>query len=253
MAVYDQPLYYEIAFGFVDPKKQVDLFERYIAKYSKIPAKRFLDIGCGPALQLREIARRGYDAVAVDRSPRMLAYVRARAGEEGTRIETVRANMIDFRLSRKVDFASIMMGTIAYVSSNEEYLRHLDSVARALKPGGLYLIENSMLDWASRSWRRQTWTMRRGEIRVKTTFSLQLDDTLHQIARETVKLEVNDHGRKLTFENVARVKMIFPQEMLTLIELNGRFEFLGWFERFRLRELKKPDMDNITLLRRKQA
>lgn len=61
MEIYQQPLYYEIAFGFIDPKTQVDNFEKLIMKFSEIKVNRFLDIACGPSLQLREIPRRGRD------------------------------------------------------------------------------------------------------------------------------------------------------------------------------------------------
>ena len=47
--VYNEPLYYEIAFGFVDAKKQADLFEKFISKYSKIKVKSMWDLGCGTA------------------------------------------------------------------------------------------------------------------------------------------------------------------------------------------------------------
>jgi len=66
MDIYKHPRYYEIAFSFFDPKQQVDCFEEIIAKFSKVKVKRFLDIACGPSLQLREIAKRGYEAVGLD-------------------------------------------------------------------------------------------------------------------------------------------------------------------------------------------
>jgi SAM-dependent methyltransferase len=84
MPVYDEPLYYEIAFGFVDVPKQIDLFEKFIQDYSGIPVSRVLDIGCGPSQQLRDFARRGYEAVGLDRSPQMLAYLEAKAGRRGS-------------------------------------------------------------------------------------------------------------------------------------------------------------------------
>jgi SAM-dependent methyltransferase len=76
MEAYKQPLYYEIAFGFVNPKEQVDNFEKLIKKFSKVEVNRFLDIACGPSLQLREIARRGYEAVGLDSSSQMLNYLK---------------------------------------------------------------------------------------------------------------------------------------------------------------------------------
>jgi len=245
-------LYYEIAFGFVDVVRQVDLFEKFIEKHSKIGARRFLDIGCGPALQLREIARRGYEAVGLDASSQMLDYLRERGEEEGTEIETILADMTDFSLEELVDFAFIMMGTISLIDSKEALLSHLDRVADSLRPGGLYLIENLRLDWAKKDFfGAESWVMERDGVRVKTTYEIQLKDALAQMLTETMRLEVDDHGRELFLEESRETRMVFPQEFIALVEMNGRFEFLGWFERSRMVELKKASMDNIALLRRK--
>ncbi|OGG47085.1 MAG: hypothetical protein A3F84_14005 [Candidatus Handelsmanbacteria bacterium RIFCSPLOWO2_12_FULL_64_10] len=250
--VYSVPLYYEIAFSFVDAKKQINLFEKFIRKFSKIPVRRMLDIGCGPSLQLREAARRGYEAVGLDASPQMLKHLKARAQEEGVRIDTAQADLTGFRLRQKVDFACIMMGTISYVRSNREFLSHLNSVAASLRRGGLYLIEEFRLDWGGkRFFTPSIWTMKRDGIRVKTTYDYQLKDTLKQTVVDFFRLDVDDHGRRRVFEDRTTTKLIFPQELLTLIERNGKFEFLGWFERHRMRRLTRANMDNITLLRRK--
>ncbi len=257
MAVYKEPLYYEIAFSFIDVKRQVDLFEKLIKKYSKIDVIRFLDIGCGPSLQLREIAKRGYEAIGLDSSSQMLKYLNKRAKQEGIKVETIKADMTRFRLKKKVDFAFIMMGTIGYIKSNEEFLTHLDSVAGSLKKGGLFLIENFRLDWYNRNlFGTQSWKMERNGVKVKTTFSLKLKDTLKQILKDTIKLEVNDNGRKLVFQESRDTKMIFPQEFLMLMNLNNQFEFIGWFagcfeSNYRIKKLKEAHLDNIILLRRR--
>ncbi len=39
--VYKNPHYYDIAFSFVDVKKQVDFFEMVISNFSKIKVKKF--------------------------------------------------------------------------------------------------------------------------------------------------------------------------------------------------------------------
>ncbi len=245
-------MYYEIAFGFIDAVRQVDLFEDFIEKYSHIGVRRFLDIGCGPALQLREIAGRGYEAFGIDASAQMLDYLRERAVAEGIRIETVLADMTDFSLEEPIDFAFIMMGTIGLIDSKEGLLSHLDCVAGSLTPGGLYLIENLRLDWAKKDFfGSESWVMERNGVRVKTTYEVQLNDALAQMLTETMRLEVDDHGRELVLEESRETRMVFPQEFITLVEINRKFEFLGWFERDKMVELKKANMDNIALLRRK--
>jgi SAM-dependent methyltransferase len=249
---YAHPLYYEIAFSFFDVKKQCDLIERFIAKYSKIDVRRCLDIACGPSLQLREFARRGYESIGMDSSAPMLRYLQARATESGLSIQTIKADMCDFRLPKKVDFAFIMMGSISLIESNARFLKHLDSVARCLRKGGLYLIENAEADWAKPGFfGSQTWVVERDGIRVETSYDLKLRDTLAQTAVATITFDVNDHGQELMFADSREVKIIFPQEYLALIEMNGKFEFIGWFEHNSMRKLKPAKENNMAILRRK--
>jgi len=252
MQVYSQPLYYEIAFSFFDVKKQCDLIERFLRKYSKIPVKRCLDIACGPSLQLRELARRGYQCIGLDSSSSMLKYLKSKSKEEGLEIRTVKADMTDFRLDRKVDVAFIMMGSISLIDSNRKFLTHLDSVALCLKKGGLYLIENAEADWAKPGFfGSQSWVVERDGIAVKTTYALELRDTLKQTAVATITLDVNDKGKELMFEESREVKIVFPQEFIALTGLNGKFEFIGWFERDSVKTMRVAKEDNIAVLRKK--
>ncbi|MEM3536384.1 MAG: class I SAM-dependent methyltransferase [Candidatus Bathyarchaeia archaeon] len=254
--IYKHPLYYEVAFSFFNPKQQVDCFEEIIAEFSKVKVKRFLDIACGPSLQLREIAKRGYEAVGLDSSPEMLAYLRQKAREEGIKVETVKADMCNFKLNRKADFAFIMMGSLGF-KSNEQFLKHLNCVANALKRGSLYFIQNMAVDWTQDA--EQSWTMEKDGVTVKTTFSTRWKNLLNQIYTERIIMEVNDHRQQLTLEQQEDLKFIFPQEFKTLIKLNGRFEFLGWWEGTEstwcldkpLEKAEKPSNLNMVLLRKK--
>jgi len=228
MEIYKNPAYYEIAFSFFDVKKQVDTFELVIKEFSKIKVKRFLDVACGPSLQLRELARRGCEAVGLDSSRQMLRYLSEKAKEEGLRIETVQADMYSFRLAKKVDYAFIMMGSLA-VESNEQFIDHLDSVACSLKKGGLYFIQNKIADWTRNA--EQSWIMEREGVSVKTTYSFTYwKDVLNQIYTERGMLEVDDRGQKKRLVSEEDLKLIFPQEFKALIELQNKFEFLGWWE-----------------------
>lgn len=248
MGMYNKPLYYEIAFSFVDAKKQVDLFEKFVEKYSKVKVTRVLDIACGPSLQLRELAKRGYEAIGLDSSPQMLKYLREKAKEEGVKIETVRADMINFKLNKKVYFAFIMMGSFRF-KSNKELLRNLDCVSNYLKKGGLYLIENLELDWPH--FKPQSWIMKKNGIEVKTTYKVEPKNALSQTSEENIILEVNDLGKKLRFIEKNLIKHIYPKELSALVKLNNKFEFLGWFERFKFKKLKNGCVDNVVILRKK--
>jgi SAM-dependent methyltransferase len=256
MGIYEHPLYYEIAFSFFDVKQQVDTFEVVVKEFSGTEVRRFLDVACGPSLQLREIAKRGYEAAGLDVSPEMLKYLSEKAKEENVRIETIQADMCHFSLQRKADFAFIMMGSLV-VESNEKLLSHLDSVAGSLNKGGMYFIQNKAVDWTITE--GQSWEAERNGIKVKTSFNTRWKDILNQIYTEELSFKVDDHGKKMRFESEEALKFVFPQEFKELVRLNGRFEFLGWWEGNEstwfldrpLEKAKSPSNFNMVLLRRK--
>lgn len=251
MSIYNQPLYYEIAFGFVEPEKQADLIMEFISEYSMIKVKRVLDLGCGPSVQLRQLAKRGYHCIGLDLSQSMLDYLHDRSIKEKINIELVKADFTDFKLEKKVDFMLMMMGTIGLIESNDQMLKHLDSAAHALKKGGLYLIEDFRLDWNGELFGPVKWTMERNGITVRTKYDIELEDALTQMMIESIIIEVEYHGQIRKFYEKRRTKLIFPEEFITLVKYNGKFEFLGWFERESSKRLEKPDLDNIVLLRKR--
>jgi SAM-dependent methyltransferase len=244
---YRQPLYYEIAFSFFDVPKQADLIERFVRLHGHRTVRTILDIACGPSLQLREFARRGYHCIGLDRSREMLGYVKSLE----PRIETVRGDFVRFALPAKVDLAFIMMGSLM-IRSNTALLTHLDSVAGAMHRGGLYIIENAHLDWVDfETSEAEQWTASRDGIEVKATYDAELAAPLEQLYREWLLLEVDDHGRTAAYRDERLVKAVFPQEFKSLVALHGKFEFVGFFERCSTRRLKKARNDNLVVLRRK--
>lgn len=252
MTAYDQPLYYEIAFSFFDVEEQMNLFEDYIDKYSETKVARVLDIACGSSLQLRELAKRGYECIGLDLSQDMLSYLAEKAEEEEVNLETIKGDRIDFQLDEKVDLAFMLMGTIGLIESNEDFLSNLDSVADSLESGGLYLIENLKFNWKSDElFGSGEWTEERDGIKVKTRYSLELKDALEQKVLEKIILEVDDHGEKKTIVDERTEKIIFPQEFISLVNHNDRFEFVGWFERYEIESLEEAKNDNIVVLKKK--
>jgi len=250
-SIYKHPKYYEIAFSFINPKEQTDLFEKFVSKYSKIRVKRVLDLGCGPSLQLRELVKRGYITIGLDKSKEMLNYLKKQAEKEKLKIQTKMADMKNFSLKKKVDFAFIMMGTIGNFQSNKNMFDHLNSVASKLKRGCLYLIENACLNWREKIlFKPEKWTIEKRGVKVKTTFSLRVKDVINQLLLEKLLIRVNDNGVRKTFEENEIVKLIFPQEFLEIVQRTNKFKFIGWFERNKVKRLKKANRNNIIVLRR---
>lgn len=249
MSAYDYPLYYEIAFSYQEVKRQVDFFQTVAKRFCGKEARRFLDIGCGPSPQLREIARRGYEAVGLDTNSKMVEYLNQKAIEEGLRIETVQTDMRDFKVAKKCDFAFCLSGSVK-VDSNQEFLRHLSCVANALNDGGIYLLENEALEIGVRSG-RQEWSMKSEEIEIKVTYEMTMLDFIEQISEGKLILDVVDHGERKRLVSVERSKDFAPQELKSLVELSGCFKFLGFFKHLSLEPLRENFNDNIVLMQKR--
>jgi SAM-dependent methyltransferase len=98
-----------------------------------------LEPGCGSGRVLAALARRGIEAVGIDRSPAMVELARARG------LDVVLADMTDFDLGRSFDGALCPINTLAHLSP-EELGRHLERMGRHLLPGARYLVQLQLGD-----------------------------------------------------------------------------------------------------------
>jgi len=225
--IYRHPEYYEIAFSFRDVAGEVDVMQEAIQWFSGIPVERVLEIACGNAPHMKEWVRRGYRYTGIDLGEAMLEFSRRKAAPLGGKAELVRADLTGFALAEPVDFAYVMLGSI-YASDTAQLIGHFDSVARALKPGGLYF-----LDWCIEfdpfTSLANAWEEERDGVRVRLTYLSNLVDRVEQTLEERITLEVDDNGEERTFTQTAYKRAIYPQEFLTLLEWRGDFEFVGWW------------------------
>lgn len=236
MSLYTNPKYYEIAFSFRHIPNEVDFFENAAKKFSKIKVRKVFELASGSSPYLEEWHKRGYEYYGLDLNREMLNFVEARAKEKGVKAKLFRANMNKFFLGKlKVDLAYVLLGSL-YTKSNDEFFNHLDSVAKVLKSGGLYILDGVV--WFNIfSDNKQSWTISRRGIKVITTFRANIIDPIAQIFREEAVLKVCDQGENKQLRSNEIRKFFFPQEFLALIKCHHKFEFLGWFDNF---DINKP-------------
>ena len=72
--------------------------------------------------------------------------------------------------------------------------------------------------------------MEKDDIRVEATYCGELVDSLNPRFKETLRLDVDDHVKKKSFDESTEIRAFFPKEIVTLVEMNGMFEFLGYYE-----------------------
>ena len=124
---HDQPEHRQLDEGTVDALARV-----------VEPPGPVADLGCGPGPLTIALARRGYDVVGVDGSPKMIEVARARAVQEG-----VDATFHVDDLSEPLPFADASLGGVLAILV-VQHLADPDSfvaeIRRCLRPGGHLLV-----------------------------------------------------------------------------------------------------------------
>jgi SAM-dependent methyltransferase len=232
--LYDYPVYYETAFSFRDIRREADVFDECTKQYSKIPVRRVLELGAGTAPHIGEWARRGIEYVGIDTNEKMLDYARSKAEKLQITATLQKADMRSFSLHRTVDFAYTMLGSL-FAQTTEDLNSHFNSVGKSLNPGGLYFLDWCVnFQWADPSYADQTWKIEQGPVKIDVRFRSEVLDRAAQTVKNTLIANIDDAGKLLKLETEDVVRTIFPQEFLLLMERSKKFEFLGWWNDWKL-------------------
>jgi SAM-dependent methyltransferase len=250
---YDYPEYYQLAFSFRDIKHEVDIFEECFRRFSKIPVGEVLELACGPSPHLEELARRGYKYTGLDNSQKMLDYARNKARTLRIPASFILADMLNFTMETKADFAYLLLGSL-FVKSTKDILSHFAGVAEALKPGGLYLLDWCIDFLLGALPKEENWTEEKEGVKIDIRFIDEgVVERTAQLSKYRIDAEVIDQGEHIHLGNEVIVRRIFPQEFLLLVEKTKKFEFVGWWNNWDLAQpidqaerIARP----ITLVRR---
>ncbi len=254
--LYEHPKYYEVVFSFRDIPNEAKFLHSCIQMYSRRPVSRVLELACGPAPHAGELTDLGYQYLGLDLNETMLEDAREKWSHLKPVPELFRADMVDFDMAEKVDFAFVMIGSL-YLKSAAEMARHFDSVSRCLKPGGLYF-----LDWCIQfndplSYNGQNAIHREKDgITLSSDFKIKLVDPLENVYRETWTMNIDDHGKPVKLEMVEENKAIRPDEFLKFVAERDDFDFTGWWRDW---DLQQPLTDYsevyrpVAILRRTEA
>lgn len=136
--------YYDLTYLWKDYAKEAAILHRLARRLGPGDARRLADIGCGTGEHLVHF-RRWYAVEGVDRSASMLD--RARKKLPGVPLH--RAPMTRFRLREPADVLTCLFSAIGYLPDDRSVLRAFRAFYRALRPGGVALVEPwiSPADW----------------------------------------------------------------------------------------------------------
>jgi len=238
MGIYENPLYFDIAFQYRDIGKECDFAESVLELFSKTENRRVLDVYCGTGRHLFEFSRRGYKTDGLDTSETMLEFIREHDEYSKYNPNLWQSEIENFDTDKEYGLLTNMLTSFNYIITNEDVLTHLNSAAKALSHGGLYFIElNHPRDLLGpMTSATNEWVEIRDDIQVEVDWNYKNAplDYLSQTYTVDGTLKVQEEGKEKTLVTKEKIRIFLYQEIKALIKLSGWFSIVGSYGAFNL-------------------
>lgn len=183
---YDEALYYDVLFSW-DASRERDFLLDASARFGlgRAPA-RTLEPFCGSGRLLKVMP----NAVGFDLAPAMLALARGRA------CRVFRADAGRFAVApASFDLAYCLIDSFRHLLTEEAALGHLRGVARALRPGAIYVLGFDVTGGLAQEDSREEWETKRDGIHVSGLIEVLGDaDPVRRVETMRVHLDVKDRA-----------------------------------------------------------
>ena len=225
MGWYDRAEAYDILCGW-DPRPERDFVLAAAERFGLGTARRILEPFCGSGRMLRAMPG---TAVGFDRNPHMVAYARRR----GSRV--FRADAAAFAVRPATfDTALCLIDSFRYLLTEEAARAHLRCVARALRPGGIYVIGLEVTGDLDPDRTVDAWGHQRGATRVDGEVGT-LGDRAERVETIRVLLRIRRGTRTERVEDFEPMRVYAREDLRALVA--GTFEIAG---AFRCYDLEHP-------------
>ncbi|MEK7722492.1 MAG: class I SAM-dependent methyltransferase [Elusimicrobiota bacterium] len=116
-----------------------------------------LDLCCGPGRHAVEFAEKGLAVTGYDFSGEYLEEAATRAKKKKVSLRLVRGDMRRLKFSGKFDAAVNLFTSFGYFRKFSDDIKTLKGVAKALKPGGLFLMDVINGDFVRKNFHPRHW------------------------------------------------------------------------------------------------
>jgi SAM-dependent methyltransferase len=251
---YDYPQYFDLAFSD-ETQIEADFFEAAAQRYAHREVRRWLEPGFGGGRLIVEMARRGYQVVGFDNNAQALDYVERRLQRAKLRADLFLADLAEFEIRKPVDGAFCTFNTFRHLLTEEAARAHLQSVAKAVRTGGIYILGFHLLPLDASEECLERWKAKRGATNVSFTLRVVATDRHRRQERLKVNMLVRSPRRELRLATEFPLRMYTAAQFKRLLaqatewELCDVFDF--WYEIDQPLKLNDEISDAVFVLRRK--
>jgi ubiquinone/menaquinone biosynthesis C-methylase UbiE len=242
--------FYDWEFDIVCDKQQHDvgLWKNIAAEFGD----PILELGCGSGRITIPLAEAGHDITALDISEKMLAELQIKSNHLKN-ISLERADMTDFSLKKKFNFAFIAYSSFQLLLTLKQQKECLSSIHRHLNQNGILAMDIApcICEGADFSDEKHVYTaeypMDNSMVSMFTSYKIDRLNLIKQYRDRYVKIDKN--GNKSIFHNEISLKECSIEYMKLLFENNG-FEIENIYGDFKKGEITENSCNIIYIVRK---
>lgn len=254
---YETPLYYDIVFD-TDTAKEADFIDAMVRKFCQTRGrgpKRGLEPACGTGRLIAALTQRGYDIAGFDGNEAMVRFARERFRAERIIADVAVGQMQNFRVRRPFDFAYNLVSTFKYLLTEKDARSHLECVAEAVKPGGIYILGFHLSQYDDDKQSRERWVGKRGDIEVVCNITGYPPDRKKRKEKVRSRMTVTRGETEERFEITWDFRTYDAKQFRSLLKKVPAFEMIDCYD-----FTYKPDdpveyggenLDQLLILKRK--
>ena len=255
---YETPRFYDLIFD-QDTETEVDFLEGAYARHASGATGRrrppsAYEPACGSGRLVAALARRGWRVSGADLSQSMLAYAGAGGARAGLEATLVEGDMAQHRPRGRFDLAHCLVSTFKYLASEADARSHLECVAGALRPGGIYVLGFHLTDYARRTRSRERWVAEEDGTRVVCNIQGWPADARARSERVRSRLVVTEAGAQRRSETSWTFRTYDARQTRALLRSVPALEHVATYDfHYDLEEprvLGDEQLDTILILRR---
>ncbi|MCB1173701.1 MAG: class I SAM-dependent methyltransferase [Leptospiraceae bacterium] len=198
---YDEPLYYDIIFD-TETETEANFLELAYERYSDSKLSTCLEPACGSGRLLLELARRDWQCTGLDNNSHMLDFARQRLRKAKLSASLLEADMSAFRIpGKKFGLAYCLVSTFKYLLSETRARSHLECVAAALQPGGIYVLGFHLTPLPVEHIEREEWQAERDEVAVECVIESWPPDLKRRREKMRNRFQITEKGNTRYVEN----------------------------------------------------
>lgn len=215
-------------------------------------ARRLLELACGTGNHSLLLEKYGYNIIATDYSPDMLAHAKAKAQQANSSVDFRQQDMRTLDIpERPFDAVLCLFDSLGYVAANESISQVLSGVHRHLGSGGIFIFEFWHAGAMLRSYdplRVRRFQTPGGEIERISETSVDYKAQLCHVSYTINEMNVNGTYQTLRETQINRFFLV--QEINYFLHQAG-FSPLKWFSGFQESELIDAETWHIVAVAQK--